>query len=77
MKQLHVAFVWHMHQPENMRENLAVFPHRRVGFADAAAYFPLRRGFIKLPSPGDVWAAIGTKSRPGEPRPPLQCRICR
>ena len=23
-----------------MRKNLAVFPHRRVGYADAAALFP-------------------------------------
>ena len=46
MKPIHVAFVWHMHQPKFMRDNLAVFPHRQVGFADVAALFPLRMGLI-------------------------------
>jgi hypothetical protein len=48
-----------------MRENRTVFPHRRVGFADAAAPIP-GMGFIDLVSPSHVSVSLGTdKVAPG------------
>ncbi len=54
-----------------MRENQSVFPHRRVGFADAPAPIP-GMGLSELVSPGNVWrrlemdkvAAGGTPAAP-------------
>jgi hypothetical protein len=54
-----------------MRENQTVFPHRRGGFAGAAAPIP-GIGFIELDSPGNAWwrldvdkdAAEGTSPAP-------------
>jgi hypothetical protein len=37
-----------------MRENQTVFPHRRGGFAGAAAPIP-GIGFAELDSPGGAW----------------------